>query len=149
MRDARGYHGLAESPDDTWFFRSVSEDDGQTWSAPELTDVAGTGAAGLGYTLPDGSLLHACRIPYSRTLCSLPEPELCGLHLTRSSDQGRTWQTEMLQQRDPEGTPFTNYYNAMNGQFVPVNEREFLYVFGHFSVAEKIFRILALHLEVA
>jgi len=86
---------LADSPQDTWFFRSVSDDDGETWTKPEPTNVAGTGAAGVGWVLPDGSLLHACRVPYSRTLYELPEPELFGLHLARSFDEGRSWETEV------------------------------------------------------
>lgn len=139
---------LPDSPRDTWFFRSVSDDYGESWSQPEPTDVAGTGAAGVGLVLPDGSFLHACRIPYSRTLYELPEPELCGLHLARSFDEGRSWRPERFLQRDPEGRPFTNHYNAMNGQFVRLDEGEWLYVFGQFDVQEKIFRILAAHLEI-
>lgn len=139
---------LADSPRDTWFFRSVSDDDGETWTTPEPTNVAGTGGAGVGWVLPDGSLLHACRVPYSRTLYELPEPELSGLHLARSFDEGVTWQTELFVQRDPENRPFTNHYNAMNGQFVPLDEANLLYVFGQFDVAGEIYRILALQLKV-
>jgi hypothetical protein len=36
----------------------------------------------------------------------------------------------------------------MNGQFVRLDERQWLYVFGQFAVAEKIYRILALRLEI-
>ena len=139
---------LADSPRDTWFFRSASDDDGETWPTPVPTNVAGTGAAGVGWVLPDGSLLHACRVPYSRTLYELPEPELLGLHLARSFDEGRAWQTELFVQRDPEDRPFTNHYNAMNGQFIPLDEGNLLYVFGQFDVAEEIYRILALELKV-
>ncbi|MEW6751922.1 MAG: sialidase family protein [Candidatus Latescibacterota bacterium] len=139
---------LPDSPRDTWFFRSESRDHGETWSPPRTTNVAGTGAAGVGWVLPDGSLVHACRVPYSRTLYALPEPELFGLHLVRSGDAGVTWQTEHLLQRDPEGRPFTNHYNAMNGQFVPVDEGRVLYVFGQFDVAEAVYRMLAVELAV-
>lgn len=139
---------LPDSPRDTWFFRSVSADQGETWSRPVPTNVAGTGAAGVGWVLPDGSLLHACRVPYSRTLYALPEPDLFGLHLARSFDEGVTWQTELFVQRDPEGRPFTNHYNAMNGQFVPLDDHRLLYVFGQFGVAEKIYRILAVQLRL-
>ena len=139
---------LENSPRDTWFFRSVSDDDGETWTRPEPVNVAGTGAAGVGWVLPDGSLLHACRVQYSRTLYELPEPELFGLHLARSFDEGATWETELFVQRDPEGHPFTNHYNAMNGQFVSPGEGRLLYVFGQFDVAEGVYRILALELEV-
>ena len=69
--------------------------------------------------------------------------------LVRTRDGGGTWtEPELFIQRDPEGRPFTNHYNAMNGQFVSLGEREWLYVFGHFGVQEKIYRILALHLEI-
>jgi hypothetical protein len=139
---------LPDSPRDTWFFRSVSDDDGQTWSSPEPTNVAGTGAAGVGWVLPDGSLLHACRVPYSRTLYELPEPDLFGLHLARSFDDGATWKTEAFVQRDPEGRAFDNHYNAMNGQFVPMDDDRLLYVFGQFDVAGQVYRILALELEL-
>ncbi|MFH1571094.1 MAG: sialidase family protein, partial [Gemmatimonadota bacterium] len=140
---------LADSPRDTWFFRAVSDDGGWTWTKPAPANVAGTGAAGVGWVLPDGSLLHACRVPYSRTLCALPEPELFGLHLARSFDDGLTWQTEAFVQRDPEKRPFTNHYNAMNGQFVPVGAGRALYVFGQFDVAARVYRILALDLEIS
>lgn len=139
---------LPGSPRDTWFFRSISDDDGQTWTAPEPVNVAGTGAAGVGWVLADGSLLHACRVPYSRTLCDLPEPELFGLHLARSHDDGATWQTEAFVQRDPEGRPFDNHYNAMNGQFVPLGPDRALYVFGQFDTAGEVYRILALDLAL-
>ena len=66
---------LEKSPRDTWFFRAESRDNGETWSHYEPTNLAGTGAAAVGLTLPDGSFLHACRIPYSRDLYKLPEPE--------------------------------------------------------------------------
>ncbi len=32
---------VAGSPKDTWFSRSVSDDQGETWSKPEPTNVAG------------------------------------------------------------------------------------------------------------
>jgi hypothetical protein len=137
---------VADSPQDTWYFRSCSDDEGETWTTPVQTNVAGTGAAGVGYVLPDGSLLHACRVPYSRSLLNLPEPELFGLHLARSFDDGLSWQTENLLQRDPENHPFTNHYNAMNGQFMPLDDGGVLYQFGQFDVANKVFRILALEL---
>lgn len=137
---------VPDSPRDTFFFRSESRDDGETWSTPQATNVAGTGAAGVGLVLPDGSLLHACRVPYSRTLLALPETGLFGLHLARSFDAGVTWQTEQLVQRDPQGRPFTNHYSAMNGQFVPVTEDRTLYVFGQFDVADKVYRVLAVEL---
>ena len=47
-----------------------------------------------------------------------------------------------------EGRPFDNHYNAMNGQFVPVDDGRVLYVFGQFDVAHQIYRILSLDLEV-
>jgi hypothetical protein len=140
---------VPDSPRDTWFFRSESRDQGETWSPPQPTSVAGTGAAGVGWVLPDGSLLHACRVPYSRTLLALPEPALFGLHLARSFDAGVTWQTEHLLQRDPEGRPFTNHYNAMNGQFVAMDGGTVLYVFGQFGVEDKVYRVLAVELALA
>jgi len=108
-----------------------------------------TGAAGVGWVLPDGSLLHACRVPYSRTLYDLPEPDLYGLHLARSLDDGATWHTAAFVQRDPDGRDFDNHYNAMNGQFVPVGDGRVLYVFGQFDVAHGIYRILSLDLEMS
>jgi hypothetical protein len=131
------------SPRDTWFLRSESRDNGETWSQYEQTNVPGTGAAAIGLTLPDGSLLHACRIPYSRDLYELPEPECYGLHFVRSYDEGKTWKTERFIQSDPEGRPFRNYYNAMNGQFLKINAHEWLYIFGHFDMENNIYRILS------
>ena len=32
----------------------------------------------------------------------------------------------------PDGEPFDNYYNAMNGTFVPLGDAQAMYVFGHF-----------------
>lgn len=139
---------LEDSPKDTWFFRSESGDNGETWSAYEPTNLPGTGAASNGLTLPDGSLLQASRIPYSREIYPLPEPDLYGLHFSRSFDEGKTWKTEKFIQKDPEGMPFTNYYNAMNGQFLQLNEREWLYIFGQFDVKEKVYRLLSCRLSV-
>ena len=106
------------------------------------------GAPASGLTLPDGSLLMAARVPYSRTLYRLSEAELFGLHFTRSFDGGKTWRTEKILQRDPDGNAFDNYYNAMNGQFVRVSPREWMYVFGQFSVKHNIHRMLAVRLKI-
>jgi hypothetical protein len=113
-----------------------------------LTDIAGTGAAAVGLTLPDGSLLFACRVPYSRDLYKLEEPDLYGLHFARSFDEGKTWQSEKIFQRDPEGKPFTSHYNAMNGQFVKLDSNEWLYQFGQFDVEKNVYRILSCNLVV-
>jgi hypothetical protein len=137
---------LANSPRDTWFFRSVSTDRGESWSPPVATGVAGTGAAGVGWVLPDASLLHACRVPYARDVHPLAEADLFGLHLARSHDEGESWQTEMVLQRDPEGRPFTNHYNVMNGQFIHQAEDRALYAFGQFDVTAGVYRVLALEL---
>jgi hypothetical protein len=139
---------VEDSPKDTWFFRSESTDNGETWSQYEFTNIIGTGAAGVGLTLPDGSLLHACRVPYSRDMYELPEPDLYGLHFTRSFDGGKTWKTEKIIQRDPEGRPFKNYYNAMNGQYLKINSREWLYIFGQFDREREIYRILSCKIEI-
>lgn len=147
----RGREKLGRVPGsarDTWFFHSESRDRGETWSAPQATNLAGTGASANGITLPDGSLLMACRVPYSRTLYSLPEKDLFGLHMARSFDGGKSWKTELLRQRDPQGKPFDNHYNAMNGQFVQTGEREWVYVFGQFSVKTNVHRMLMLRLRV-
>lgn len=136
---------------DTWFFRSESRDEGETWSKPEPTNLPGTGATGgLGLTLPDGSLLIGCRIPYSRTYYDLPEPELYGLNLARSFDGGRSWTPEQIIQRDPEGNPFNTHHCAMNGFFVPVSDTEFDYIFGFFghNYEPKLQRMLRLRLRV-
>ncbi len=138
---------VKDSPKDTWFLRSESKDRGETWSEYELTDIAGTGAAAIGLTLPDGSLLHACRVPYSRNMCELPEPDLYGLRFVRSYDDGRTWHSEHIIQRDPQGKPFTNYYNAMNGQFLNIGDNEWLYIFGQFDKKNEVFRILSCRLK--
>jgi len=103
---------------DTWFFRSESRDEGETWTRPEPTNLPGTGATtGPGLTFPDGSLLIGCRIPYSREYYDLPEKELHGLNLARSFDNGKTWTPEHFIQRDPEGNGFTTHHCAMNGFF--------------------------------
>ncbi|MFN0167149.1 MAG: sialidase family protein [Bryobacteraceae bacterium] len=140
---------IPESPRDTWFFRSESRDGGETWSAPEPTNLAGTGAPSSGITLPDGSLLTAARIPYSRTLYPLADPAGYGLHLARSADRGRTWQTARLIQKSPEGRVFDNYYNAMNGHFLPVGRAEWLYVFGEFRHKENVHRTLAVRVKAS
>ena len=111
---------IASSFKDTWFFRSVSRDNGESWSKPELTDLPGTGAPTSGLTLADGSLLIAARIPWSRTLRTPIDHELFGLQFARSFDAGKTWQTVHVLQKDPQDRPFDNYYNTMNGQFVRV-----------------------------
>ncbi len=139
---------VPESPKDTWFFRAVSRDRGETWSRPEPSNLAGTGAPAAGLALPDGSLLMAARVPYSRTLYRLPEKDLFGLHLVRSFDGGRTWRTVKIVQRDPDGNPFDNYYNAMNGQFLSLGGGRWMYLFGEFSVKRDQHRVLMLRFSV-
>lgn len=137
---------IADSPRDTWYFRSESNDRGETWSKPESTDLAGTGAPSAGITLPDGSLLTASRIPYSRSLYKLADPNAFGLHLARSFDRGKTWRTEHILEKGPDGKLFDNHYNAMNGQFLRVSAKEWLYVFGEFRHKENVHRTLAVRL---
>ncbi len=153
----RGREGLGRGVpgggrQDTWFFRSESRDEGETWSTPEPTNLPGTGATGgQGLTLPDGSLLIGCRIPYSRTYYGLPEPELYGLNLARSFDQGWTWAPEFIIQRDPEGHAFNTHHCAMNGFFRRISETEYDYIFGFFGHAyePKLQRLLRLRLNIA
>ena len=52
--------------------------------------------------------------------------------MARSFDRGRTWSTDLLFDRTPDGERFDNYYNAMNGTFVSLGHAEAMYVFGHF-----------------
>lgn len=139
---------VKESPKDTWFFRAESDDNGETWSHYELTGIAGTGAASVGLSLPDGSLLHACRIPYSKDLYKLPNPEYFGLHFSRSFDEGKTWQTENFIQENPEGRPFKNYYNTMNGQFLKIKDNEWLYIFGNFDKENNDYKLLSCKLTI-
>jgi len=139
---------LAESPRDTWYFRAESNDRGETWSKPEPTNLAGTGAPSAGITLPDGSLLTASRIPYSRSLYKLADPHAFGLHLARSFDRGKTWRTEHILEKGPDGRLFNNHYNAMNGQFLRLSRTQWLYVFGEFRQNDKenVHRTLAVRL---
>lgn len=119
---------------DTWFFRSESADEGETWSTPEPTNLPGTGGAwGQGLTLPDGSLLFPCRIPYSREYFELPDKEHYGLNIARSFDNGWTWIPEKIIQRDPDGNPFNTHHCAMNGTFRRLSDNEYDYLFGFFG----------------
>lgn len=131
------------SPKDTWYFRSESRDRGETWSKPEATNLAGTGAPPSGIALPDGSILMASRLPYSRELYPLKDQSAFGLHMARSTDGGKTWRTEWVRQSDPEGRVFDNYYNAMNGQFLRTSKQDWIYAFPQFSAKNKIHRVLA------
>jgi len=149
----RGRQKLAEladrSPRETYFSRSVSQDGGETWSPPEVTNLAGTGASGTGIVLPDASLLFAARIPHHAELTWVrpAQPHPYGLHLARSFDQGKTWETERLVQQAPDGGPFDNYYNAMNGQFIQLRKNQWMYAFGQFDVKRKLHRMLAFTLS--
>jgi hypothetical protein len=113
-----------------------------------LTDLPGTGAPTSGLTLADGSLLITARIPWSRRLANPINHDLYGLQFARSFDAGKTWRTEYVLQHDPRDRPFDDYYNTMNGGFVPVGPREWLYVFGQFDVKHSVHRILSLHVKV-
>ncbi|MEO7650656.1 MAG: sialidase family protein, partial [Bryobacteraceae bacterium] len=139
---------VASSSKDTWFFRSVSRDNGESWSKPELTDLPGTGAPTSGLTLPDGSLLMAARIPWSRTLGVPIDHGSFGLQFARSYDGGKTWRTEHVIQKDPQGRNFDNYYNTMNGEFIQTGPREWRYIFGQFDVKHSVHRILSLQVKV-
>ncbi len=143
VRGREGLGRVPQSPKDTWYFVSTSKDRGETWSRPVPTNLAGTGAPATGLTLADGSLLEVSRIPYSRDLYRLEDPKSFGLYLARSSDGGTRWRPEWLKQSDPDGQPFENYYNAMNGQFLPLGGSRWLYCFPQFSVKRKIHRVLA------
>jgi hypothetical protein len=133
-------HGVSPHCTEGLFLRSKSLDEGETWSAPERTNLPATGAHADGWTLPDGSLLLPARVP---TVWTRHDGySLFGLHLARSFNQGRTWQTELVFHRDPRGQVFDNYYNAMNGQFVQLDGHRFLYVFGHFNRAQNQHRVL-------
>ena len=125
-----GIPGSNPRSSDCLFFRAASRDRGETWSAPEATDLPGTGAPAGGLALPDGSLVLPARLPshWSRHRGH----SFCGMHMARSFDQGRTWSTDLLFDRTPDGEPFDNYYNAMNGTFIPLGDAEATYVFGHF-----------------
>jgi hypothetical protein len=138
--------------EDTWFFRSESHDDGETWTQPAPTNLPGTGATtGLGLTLPDGSLLLGCRIPYSRDYYHLPEKDLFGLNLARSFDNGLTWTPEAIIQRDPDGNAFNSHHCAMNGFFRRLSATRYEYIFGFFghSYRPKLQRMLRLRLSIA
>ena len=143
--------GVPDSKNDTWFFRSESRDEGETWTRPEPTNLPGTGATfGLGLTLPDGSLMIGCRIPYSREYYNLPEKDLFGLNLARSFDKGKTWKPEHIIQRDPEGNAFNAHHCAMNGFFRQISENRFEYIFGFFghSYNPKLQRMLKIKLRI-
>ena len=90
----------------------------------------------------------ASRIPYSRDLYTLADRSAYGLHFARSRDGGRTWSTEWIRQSDPDGRPFDNYYNAMNGQFLRTGTGEWQYLFPQFSVKTKVHRVLAVTLKL-
>ncbi len=148
MRGREGLGRVADSPRDTFYLRAESLDAGETWSRPAPVNMAGTGAPAAGLTLPDGSLLTASRVPYSRTLYPLPEKDLFGLIFFRSFDQGKNWQVERFVQHDPQGVPFDNHYNAMNGQFVQIAAKEYVYAFAQFSMQSKVYRVLAIKFQV-
>ena len=149
----RGRQKLAQltdgRPRETYFSRSISRDAGETWSTPEIANIAGTGATGVGLVLPDGSLLLAARIPHhvETTWIRPANPKLYGLHLARSFDLGKTWETEKLLQHDPEQTEFDNYYNTMNGQFIRLSSNRWIYAFGQFDVRRERHRMLAFDLS--
>lgn len=144
-RDALGQiAGASPHCSEKLFFRSLSEDGGESWSAPELTNLPGTGAPAAGLVLQDDSLLLPARIP---TIWSRPSYGLFGLHFARSFDEGRTWQTELVLSRDPEGESFNNYYNAMNGSFVSLAPDKVLYTFGHWDPANERHRVLSIAIE--
>jgi hypothetical protein len=145
-RDAIGaIPGSSPRCSEALFSRSVSTDGGETWSNPQLTNLPGTGAPADGLTLPDGSLLLPARVP---TVWSRHDDySLCGLHMARSFDEGQTWETERVFHRDPAGNLYDNYYNAMNGTFVRLDDERAMYVFGHFDRKRERHRVNAVVLS--
>lgn len=136
---------------DTWFFHSESEDEGESWSKPIPTNLPGTGATGgQGLTLPDGSLLIGCRVPFSRDYYPLTDSKLYGLNFARSHDNGRTWSSEKIIQHDPDGNGMNSHHCAMNGIFRKLSDTEFEYIFGFFGYAydPKLQRMLKLKLTI-
>ena len=69
------------------------------------------------------------------------------MHLVRSFDDGLTWKTVKMLQQSPEGRPYDNYYNAMNGQFLRLSKHEWIYLFGEFRAKEKQHRMMMLRLR--
>ncbi len=142
-RDKLGaLHGSCGS--EAWYSRVYSDNHGETWSKPHFTNLAGTGAGQNGIVLADGSMVLASRIP-----CHWTHHEnhwLFGLHIGRSFDEGKTWQTQHLITRHPSGKSFQRYYDTMNGNFVQLAPNRWLYVFGNFNHAEKLDPTLALEL---
>jgi hypothetical protein len=138
-------HGSSGDSSEALFTHCESRDGGETWSEPILTNLPGTGAAWNGFTLPDGSLLMAARMP--TTWSRHDQYALNGMHLARSFDAGRAWETELVFWRDPEGIPYDNYYNASNGHWMRLDERRALYVFGYFQYRQNRHRVNALLLS--
>jgi hypothetical protein len=130
---------------EAWYSRAYSDDRGETWSKPELTNLAGTGGSQNGMVLGDGSMVMASRIPCFWT--QNEEHWLAGLHLSRSFDEGKTWTTQHLVTRTPAGKPFKRYYDVMNGKFVKLAPDRWLYVFGNFNHTEKLDPTFVLELE--
>jgi hypothetical protein len=148
-REHLGHSG--NSQDVPLFFRSISADGGETWSKPEMTNLPGTGAAVAGIVLADGSMLLPLRVPPrdQARWVRAEQPDLFGLHLARSFDAGKTWQTEAILQHDPGGRPFDGYYNVMNGQFISLGDQRWMYVFGHFEHERDRHRVLSLEINAA
>ena len=145
-RDHLGeYYGASRRSSDALFSRSISQDGGETWSEPELTNLLGTGAPSDGLALPDGSLLMPARMPSSWSRWD--DHSLCGLHMARSYDAGLSWETELVFMRDPEGNTYDNYYNAMNGTFVRLSDNRAMYVFGQFDKQRNRHRVDAVTLR--
>lgn len=140
----------SDALDETYFFQSVSTDGGQSWSRPTLTNLPGTGASMNGIVLPDGSLVLPVRICKHAELTWVrpPKPGCFGLHIVRSFDRGVTWESQEFLQQDPAGMPFDNYYNAINGQFLQLEEGRWMYLFGHFDHPRDRHRILCFELTL-
>jgi len=112
----QGVGGSAE----LWLYRSVSVDDGRTWSEPERLDLAAMSPALL--CTADGLLLLGHRV------AAPGKADRPGTSVAWSADQGRTWHrgTDLV---DPKGYQWIGEYQTGYPDLVELPDSSVLVVF--------------------
>jgi hypothetical protein len=107
-------------------YRSMSSDQGRTWSSPALLDVWGTSPSL--HLLPSGVIM----LGYRNHLGNPQHLQSPGVAVSFSQDEGQTW-GEHLMLEDPTGYRYTHEFEAGYPAFLTMRDGSIMVVFYSFD----------------